>query len=98
MPDPGIGLLFLQKTSALIPRAWPLPWPQQDNHGRMPQSGVDRGTHPGAGSCFIANGYDGHASVKDTPQEGTIVGGCPGATCSSSRRRQTTVCEKQNDM
>lgn len=64
----------------------------------MPESGVDRGTHPGAGSCFIANGYDGHANVKDTPQEGTAVGGCPGATCSSSRRRQTTVCEKQNDM
>lgn len=51
-------------------RAWPLPPPPQDNHIRIPQADLERGTHPVAGSCFIINGYYDNTSVKDTLREG----------------------------
>lgn len=58
----------------------------------------DAKAHPVTGSYIIANGYDGNMSIKDTPQEGASVPGCPGAVCSSSRRRQRMVWNKQNDV
>lgn len=93
MLDPGIGLLIPQKRSALIPRAWPLPDPQQDNHSRMPQPSTPR-----ARKLFSCKWLLWSWECQRYTPKGGQCSGCPGATCSSSRKRRTMLRKKQNDI